>query len=167
MKVPQKMSQKWTKIWTFPVLFWKWYNPCLTQFTADESTLHHVQQKAAATLIFMNKNFYTCRTSVNVTLGVLPPHHYLCDQWPGSRFLRCVIQCGFVFYSWGSRVLPCSPSRGAEVAHSSPGPMLPQSTTASLRTLEYSSAAEQGSRARGDKRTDVTYTQTQGSSVSP
>ncbi|KAF3849733.1 hypothetical protein F7725_019452 [Dissostichus mawsoni] len=34
------------------------------------------------------------------------------------------------------------------------GPMLPQSTTAPFRTSEYDSAAEQGSRARGDKTTD-------------
>lgn len=59
-----------------------------------------------------------------------------------------------MFFSLGeSRVLPCSPSCVAELTHSSPGPMLPQSTTASLRTLEYNSAAEQGSRARGDKKT--------------
>ncbi|TNN35739.1 hypothetical protein EYF80_054101 [Liparis tanakae] len=41
----------------------------------------------------------------------------------------------------------------SDLTHSSPGPTLPQSTTASLRTPEYNSAAEQGSRARGDKNT--------------
>lgn len=43
--------------------------------------------------------------------------------------------------SW---VLPGSGSRAAELTHSSPGPMPPQSTTAPLRTLEYSSAARPG-----------------------
>lgn len=38
----------------------------------------------------------------------------------------------------------------AELTHSSPGPTLPQSSTASLRTLVYDSAAEQGS--GGDSR---------------
>lgn len=43
--------------------------------------------------------------------------------------------------SW---VLPGSGSRAAELTHSSAGPMPPQSSTAPLRTLEYSSAARPG-----------------------
>lgn len=43
-----------------------------------------------------------------------------------------------------SGVLPRSGSRAAELTHSSPGPTPPQSTTAPLRTLEYSSAARPG-----------------------
>ncbi|KAG7220786.1 hypothetical protein INR49_032029, partial [Caranx melampygus] len=39
-----------------------------------------------------------------------------------------------------------APGRLQEFFDSTNGPMLPQSTTASLKTLEYSSAAEQGSR---------------------
>lgn len=53
-------------------------------------------------------------------------------------------QCEFtlLLLSW---VLPrCSGSCAAELTHSSPGPMLPQSTAAPLRTLEYSSAARPG-----------------------
>lgn len=65
-----------------------------------------------------------------------------------------------MFSSLESWVLPCSSSCVAELTHSSPGPMLPQSTTASLRTLEYSSAAVQGSRARGDKKTGYIHTNT-------
>lgn len=38
--------------------------------------------------------------------------------------------------------------------------MLPQSTTASLRTAEYNSAAERGSRPRGDKKAGYTHMHT-------
>lgn len=63
---------------------------------------------------------------------------------------------GFLLLYWESWVLPCSPSCMAESTHSSPGPMLPQSTTDPLRTLEYISAAEQGSRVRGHKKSGYT-----------
>lgn len=64
-----------------------------------------------------------------------------------------VIQCGSTGHYFGereSRALPCSPLCVAELTHSSPGPTLPQSSTASLRTLVYDSAVEQGS--GGDSR---------------
>lgn len=64
-------------------------------------------------------------------------------------------------------VLPCSPLCVAEFTHSSPGPMLPRSTTDSLRTQAYNSAAEQGSRVTEDKKTNYTHTCKHTPSTSP
>lgn len=66
------------------------------------------------------------------------------------------IQSGATGLYFGERegwALPSSPLCVAVVAHSSPGPKLPQSNTASLRTLVYASAAEQGS--GGDSRWEI------------
>lgn len=68
-----------------------------------------------------------------------------------------VIQRGSTGLSFGggreSWALPSSPLYVAGLTHSSPGPMLPQSSTASLRTLVYDSAAVQGS--GGDSRQEI------------
>lgn len=82
----------------------------------------------------------------------------LCAAAFSTLRFRVDLRFIFIFSIWESWVLPCSPLSVAELTHSSPGPMLPQSTTAPLRTLEYSSAAEQGSRAGGDKKTSYTHT---------
>lgn len=66
------------------------------------------------------------------------------------------IHCGSAGLYFGEReswALPSSPLCVAVVTHSSPGPKLPQSNTASLRTLVYASAAEQGS--GGDSRWEI------------
>lgn len=54
-------------------------------------------------------------------------------QQPGLGFIQSGVR--------ESGALPCSPLCVAELTHSSPGPTLPQSSTASLRTLVYDSAA--------------------------
>lgn len=98
-----------------------------------KSTLHHTCKKMAAAHLQTPQSvisFQRCHREKNA-----------CDLTSLS-----VIQCGFCFSIWESWVLPCSLLCVAEFTHSSPGPMLPQSTTASLRTLEYNSAAGQGSR---------------------
>lgn len=75
-------------------------------------------------------------------------HRLICTQQhlgfiqPGST--------GLYFGERESWALPSSPLCVAVVTHSSPGPKLAQSNTASLRTLVYASAAEQGS--GGDSR---------------
>lgn len=89
-------------------------------------------------------------------LRSLPQMWQSVQQWFSAL---CHSVCIHVF-SWESWVLPCSPLCVDELTHSSPGPMLPQSTTPSLRTLGYNSAAEQGSRVRGDKKTGYTHTHT-------
>lgn len=131
-----------------------------------KSTLNHISKKTVAALISKFKwsnvlhflwdrqwcHFRWFCARVNARWSRL----LRCGLCAAAIFLHPVIQCGFTFlfsFIWESRVLPCSPSCLAELTHSSPGPMLPQSTTASLRTLEYNSAAEQGSRARADKKT--------------
>lgn len=62
---------------------------------------------------------------------------------------------GLYFGERESWALPSSPLCVAVVTHSSPGPKLPQSNTASLRTLVYASAAKQGSGGGGDSRWEI------------
>lgn len=89
--------------------------------------------------------------SLRLYMNNLTSCHLICTQQHlGS------IQSGSTGRYFGEReswALPSSPLCVAVVTHSSPGPKLPQSNTASLRTLVYASAAEQGS--GGDSRWEI------------
>lgn len=75
--------------------------------------------------------------------------HLICTQ----QHLGFIQSGSTGLYFGESWALPSSPLCVAVVTHSSPGPKLPQSNTASLRTLVYASAAEQGS--GGDSRWEI------------
>lgn len=83
--------------------------------------------------------------------GNIPSCHLICTQ-QHLGFIQSG-STGLYFRERESWALPSSPLCVAVVTHSSPGPKLPQSNTASLRTLVYASAAEQGS--RGDSRWEI------------
>lgn len=80
----------------------------------------------------MSHNVWPSTSSVSLSLSA-------CSHTSHSEPNQC--EFTLLLLSW---VLPGSGSCAAELTHSSPGPMLPQSTAAPLRTLEYSSAARPG-----------------------